>query len=205
MLGSLEPARCDTGLTVSPPPIFCTDNAQTDTTSFGAYIRVLRERSGMAIPRMAERVGLSASHYNRIELGEKAPLDATRWGALVDIGAKSSVLALLEQKYRATRKPRGRPKALVLRAAPGQPSSASWDTLPWEQDDWCWYAVTCHPGGLTLEQIGALMGCTPERVRKIEAQALAKLAVEPGAVEAMEVIEDRDHELAIWTLAADSE
>jgi hypothetical protein len=153
---------------------------------------------------MAERVGVSSSHYNRIELNEKAPLDSTRWGPLIDIGANATTLAALEQKYRAKRKPRGRPRAAVTRAPPGQPGSRTWDTLPWEKDDWCWYAVACHPDGLTLEQVGALMGCMPERIRRIELDALAKLALAPEAVEAMEVIDDRDCELAIWTVAADT-
>lgn len=46
---------------------------------------------------------------------------------------------------------------------------------PWELDDVCWYVVACHPDGLTLAEIGELLGVTRERVRQIETAALEKL------------------------------
>jgi hypothetical protein len=174
----------------------------TNASSFGAYVRAVRTRAGVGLTEMASRVGVSLGHYYRIEFDEKAPLDSTRWGPLIEMGADAAALARFEQRDRAKRKPRGRPRSRVAGVSPGEPGSPSWDTLSWEQDDWCWYAVTCHPNGLSLEQVGALLGCGPELVRKIELEALAKLALEPGAVEAMEIVDDRDTELAIWTVAA---
>lgn len=172
--------------------------------SFGPYIRALRERAGLRIAEMASRSGVSASHYGRIECGDKAPIDSTRWTPLTDIGADRRILEELVQQYKLDRRAarRSRHKAERDAVAVGQPGSASWDELTWEDDDWCWYAVSCHPSGLTIEEVGALTGLSAERVRQIELEALAKLAVEPGAVEAMEVIDDRENELAIWTVAA---
>jgi hypothetical protein len=57
----------------------------------------------------------------------------------------------------------------------GHPSSASWDRDPWSDDDHAWYVVACHPDGLSLEQVAALMGVTDERVRQIEQEAFAKI------------------------------
>ena len=47
--------------------------------------------------------------------------------------------------------------------------------LDWKLDDRAWYVVACHPQGLTLEEIGSLMGVTRERVRQIEEEAFAKI------------------------------
>ena len=59
----------------------------------------------------------------------------------------------------------------------------------WEEDDRAWYVVACHPHGLTLEQIGELFGLTRERIRQIEAIALAKLLVaHPDLREYLEVV-----------------
>ena len=172
--------------------------------TFGSYARALRERADMAIAHMATRMGLSASHYNRIELGEKAPLASTRWSALVEVGADPHVLEMFAHKFRTEREERKRSRFRREREAvtPGHPGSSSWDELPWEEDDWCWYAIACHPHGMTTEEVAALTGCTAERIRQIELEALKKLAVEPAAVEAMEVIDDRENELAIWTVTA---
>jgi hypothetical protein len=41
--------------------------------------------------------------------------------------------------------------------------------------------VTDHPAGMTLEEIGAYMGITRERVRQIEHSALRKLATNTGS------------------------
>jgi len=49
-------------------------------------------------------------------------------------------------------------------------------TTPWERDDRCWYVVACHPTGITLDQIGTLLGLCRERIRQIERDALRKLA-----------------------------
>ena len=46
---------------------------------------------------------------------------------------------------------------------------------PYADDDRCWYVVEAHPDGLTLDEIGQLMGVTREWVRQIEERALAHL------------------------------
>jgi len=191
-------------LPCSGMPAHTRDATRHVPEAFGPYIRTLRERAGLLIAEMASRCGVSASHYGRIECGDKAPLDETRWSPLLEIGAEHALLNELLQDYmrarRASRRSRSRHDRDAIAA--GHPGSSSWDDLPWEEDDWCWFATTCHPNGLTIEQVGALTGLTSERVRQVEMEALAKLAVEPDAVEAMEVIDDRENELAIWTVAA---
>lgn len=180
------------------------DTVSQDTHSFGKYIRALRQHAALKLTEMASLCGVSPSHYGRIESGDKAPIDPTRWASLMDIGADRRLLEDLLAEYKRDRRAarRSRRKAERDAVPPGKPGSSSWEDLSWEDDDWCWYAVSCHPDGLTIEEIGALTGLSAERVRQIEIEALAKLEVEVGAVEAMEVIEDRDSELAIWTVAA---
>lgn len=46
---------------------------------------------------------------------------------------------------------------------------------PYADDDRCWYVVEAHPDGLTLDEIGQLMGVTREWVRQIEERALEHL------------------------------
>jgi len=187
-----------------PPDIGGND---VEATSFGACIRTLRKRAGLSLTEMAARVGVSVSHYHRIEFDEKAPLDSTRWGPLIELGADDSTLTTLEQRFRTARNVQRRSRRLAERTAvrPGLPGSASWDELSWDEDDFCWYAVVCHSHGLTIEQVAALTGYTAERVRQIEKEALAKLATEPEAVEGMEVIDDRENQRAIWTVACEAE
>ncbi len=62
-----------------------------------------------------------------------------------------------------------------LRIPIGHPQSVSWTRDTWENDDHAWYVVMHQPDGLTLEQIGAVMGLGFERVRQIEQEALDKL------------------------------
>lgn len=59
--------------------------------------------------------------------------------------------------------------------------------VPWEESDWSWYVVAHHPNGLTLDEIGQLMGITRERVRQIEQKAFGKLLRNK---EAREVLRD---------------
>lgn len=56
-----------------------------------------------------------------------------------------------------------------------------WSDLEWEEHPAAQRAVFDHPAGMTLEEIGACMGITRERVRQIEHQALAKLAESTGS------------------------
>jgi len=57
--------------------------------------------------------------------------------------------------------------------------------LPYEEDDRCWYVTVVHPDGLTLEQVGSLLGITRERVRQIEAKSLLRLAENAEAREVL--------------------
>ena len=62
-----------------------------------------------------------------------------------------------------------------------------WADLEWEEHAEARQAVADHPDGMTLEQIGHLMGITRERVRQIEAQAIAKIQGETDLAPAAEV------------------
>lgn len=67
-----------------------------------------------------------------------------------------------------------------LKRGRGRPGKHAADALidndtPWEEDDRAWYVVACHPGGLTLDQLGQLYGVTRERIRQIESSALKTL------------------------------
>lgn len=48
-------------------------------------------------------------------------------------------------------------------------------SLRYEDDVACQLLVNAHPDGLTLDEVGRALGLTRERVRQIEAAALAKL------------------------------
>lgn len=50
-----------------------------------------------------------------------------------------------------------------------------WLDLEWDQHDEAREIVAEHPDGMTLEQVGDVLGVTRERVRQIEAIALVKL------------------------------
>ena len=49
------------------------------------------------------------------------------------------------------------------------------DGVPYEHDLRCQRFVRDHPGGATLEEVGAELGVTRERVRQIEGKALRRL------------------------------
>lgn len=55
-----------------------------------------------------------------------------------------------------------------------------WADLEWERHAAAQRAVREHPAGMTLEEIGACMNITRERVRQIEHSALAKLKQNSG-------------------------
>lgn len=80
----------------------------------------------------------------------------------------------------------------------GHPDSVNWDRDEWENDDYAWYVVQHHPEGLSLEQIGAVMGLSDERVRQIIEEALDKLRQHP---EIKAELAERDEENASAMLA----
>lgn len=56
-----------------------------------------------------------------------------------------------------------------------------WSDLEWESHPEAQVVVSEYPAGMTLEQIGAAMGITRERVRQIERAALDKLKENSGS------------------------
>ena len=91
---------------------------------------------------------------------------------------------------------RFRAYVLAAMAPPPMPiaeESDPWIDLEWHQHPAAIRAVAQHPEGMTLEQIGRLMGVTRERVRQIESTALRKLIDCTGA----QVIEVGRHTFAI--------
>jgi hypothetical protein len=56
----------------------------------------------------------------------------------------------------------------------------AWADLEWDEHAAAKAAVKAHPYGMTLEEIGAEMGITRERVRQIETSALGKLREDTG-------------------------
>lgn len=79
---------------------------------------------------------------------------------------------------------RGHDKRGCLRVAPGRQFDP-WNDLEWEEHDEARDVVNEHPDGMTLEEVGAVLGVTRERVRQIEAAALEKLKTGLGLGEAV--------------------
>jgi transcriptional regulator with XRE-family HTH domain len=159
--------------------------------SFGSYVRRLRRSAGVLSGDMAQRVGVSAAHYARVELGSKAPLGPDAWQAFIALGAEAAVLQALTDQYRAERAGRttGRPSRAEREAFPaGHPRSSTWEDLAWGDDDWCWYAVAHHPDGLSQEEVALLTGWSPARVHAVEESALRKLRKNPLARELFETV-----------------
>ena len=59
-----------------------------------------------------------------------------------------------------------------------------WADLEWEEHDEARRIVAENPDGMTLEEVGQVLGVTRERVRQIEAAALEKLREGTGLGEA---------------------
>jgi hypothetical protein len=161
-------------------------------TTFGVYVRALRQRAQVPAPAFARQIGVSLPHYVRVELNRKAPFTPDRWTPLLELGAEPETLHALTDAYWKARAGRtmGRPTGQDrLSVSAGHPRSSTWENLRWEKDDWCWYVVAHHPDGLTQDQVSELTGWSPHRVDQLERSALAKLGKRQGAREALECLE----------------
>lgn len=69
-----------------------------------------------------------------------------------------------------------------------------WLDLEWEQHAEAREIVAKHPDGMTLEQVGNVLGVTRERVRQIEAIALGKLRT---GLDAAETVDSGEHTVAM--------
>ena len=85
-------------------------------------------------------------------------------------------LALVDPEFAMLLPSRMRVQRLGIPA--GEPGSWSWEALKWERDPWAQEFVLRHPGGATLEEVGAVLGFTRERTRQVEQAALRKVARE---------------------------
>jgi len=65
---------------------------------------------------------------------------------------------------------------------------------PWEDDPRAKYVVAHHPDGITLDEIGLLLGVTRERVRQIVESALRKLKNQPGSREVVAFLLEQSKE-----------
>lgn len=65
------------------------------------------------------------------------------------------------------------------------------DKTPWERDSKCRYVVAIHPKGLTLDQVGQLLGLTRERIRQIEMRAYEKILEHPEGRRLAKLLEDK--------------
>jgi transcriptional regulator with XRE-family HTH domain len=164
----------------------------SEPVTFGSYVRSLRERAGLITPTMARSMGVGVPHYVRIEANRKAPFPPHKWAPLLELGADEEQLHALSAAYWKSRGGRTSGRRLDndrMAVPPGHPRSVTWDKLPWEQDDWCWYAVAHHADGLAQDQVAALTGWSVHRVDQLEKSALAKLRNRRGAREALECLE----------------
>lgn len=71
-----------------------------------------------------------------------------------------------------------------------------WSDLEWEEHDEARRIVAENPDGMTLEEVGAYLGITRERVRQIEAAALEKLR---AGIDSFDVVELEDGTAAAVT------
>jgi transcriptional regulator with XRE-family HTH domain len=177
---------------------------------FGSYVRRLRRAAGVRPVELAKRMGVDDWHWARVESGSRPPTPPSTWGALLDIGADEHELRVLAERYWAERAGRRRGRRADTERgtfAPGHPHSSTWDDLPWEEDDWCWYVVTHQPDGLSQEEVALLTGWSHAKVRSIEESALAKLRRDPDARELFEslLLACQERDLMLHAALAESE
>ena len=110
-------------------------------------------------------------------------LDLTEWAERTGLSRRTLEERLRRKNWTGEQivtAPRFTRSVAVGHGRDGEPREQLVDHMtPWADDDRCWYVVTCHPDGLTLEQVGDMIGVSRERVRQIEEIAFDKLKEDP--------------------------
>ncbi len=119
----------------------------SDPAVYGQAVRAAREARGWTRERFAAELGVSLVTAERLEeAGERIPTRRAAGWVADNLGVYFAF-----------------PERLI------DPD------LPWDEDERAQYVVAAHPSGISLSELGSLIGLTRERVRQIEFQAIGKL------------------------------
>jgi len=149
-----------------------------------------RVRRGVIDERLLSRSSMRERHEIVDANGRSQTL--TEWAR--EFGVYPSVLCRRIQRH-------GVDKALSADAFPvkcitKREGTSWWPELdhPWEDDPRAQYVVAHHPDGITLDEVGLLLGVTRERVRQIEESALRKLKNQHGSREVVAFLLEQSKE-----------
>ena len=68
--------------------------------------------------------------------------------------------------------------------------AASWDFVPCELDARVREVVARHPGGLGIDRVAKIMGCSRQEAARVERAAIAKLARLQAAADLRDLLQD---------------